>query len=45
MKTLIAACLLGSAMAVPGVRARLAGLLARLGRGTNVYIVPAPERR
>jgi hypothetical protein len=45
MKTLIAACLLGTAMAVPRVRGRLAALLARLAGGTNVHVVPAPDRR
>lgn len=42
---LIAAALLGAAVVVPAVRDRLADLLARLGRGTNVHVVPTPDRR
>jgi hypothetical protein len=45
MKTLIAAVLLGTVAAVPGVRTRLLHLLARTGRGTTVRVVPAPEYR
>jgi hypothetical protein len=47
MKPLIAAAaLLGvAALAVPRVRTRLAFLVARAGRATNVRVVPAPDRR
>ncbi|MGY1805810.1 hypothetical protein ACI8AF_00400 [Blastococcus sp. SYSU D00669] len=46
MTRLIAvAAVVGTALAVPSVRARALRLLARAGRGTTVRVVPAPDRR
>lgn len=39
------AAVAGAALLLPPVRARVAWLLARAGRGTHVGVVPAPDRR
>jgi hypothetical protein len=45
MKTMLITAALGAVLAVPPFRAHVAQVLARLGRGTNVHVVPPPDRR
>ena len=44
-RLLALAAVVGAALTVPSVRARAAGLLARVGRGTHVGVVHARDRR
>jgi hypothetical protein len=43
-RLLALAALVVGALAVPSIRAQVARLLARAGRGTNVRVVPGPGR-